>query len=84
MSETVERTSLNLRYQTYRLRDDACEARLRAMLLGTGEAKLVEHTANDDYWDDGGDGTGKNVLGRILIDVREELRAEDGAVAGER
>src|SRR5262249_8450882 len=33
---------------------------LTAILLGTGDAKLVEHTANDDYWADGGDGSGKN------------------------
>jgi len=32
MSETVERTSLDLRYQTYRLRNDAAEARLLASI----------------------------------------------------
>jgi N-glycosidase YbiA len=48
---------------------------LRALLLSTGEAKLVEHTVNDDYWGDGGDGTGKNMLGRLLMELREMLRA---------
>jgi N-glycosidase YbiA len=48
-------------------------ADLRALLLSTGEAKLVEHTENDDYWGDGGDGSGKNMLGRILMQVRESL-----------
>ena len=48
---------------------------LKAILLGTGDAKLVEHTANDSYWGDGGDGSGKNMLGRILMEIREELRA---------
>lgn len=47
---------------------------LRALLLSTGEARLVEHTENDDYWGDGGDGRGKNMLGRILMQVRESLR----------
>jgi ribA/ribD-fused uncharacterized protein len=47
---------------------------LRDLLLGTGEARLVEHTENDAYWGDGGDGSGKNMLGRILMDVRSELR----------
>ena len=47
---------------------------LRATLLGTGDAELVEHTTNDSYWGDGGDGSGKNRLGRILVEVREELR----------
>jgi ribA/ribD-fused uncharacterized protein len=47
---------------------------LKAVLLGTGAALLVEHTANDSYWGDGGDGSGKNRLGRLLMQLREELR----------
>ena len=50
---------------------------LRAVLLGTGAAVLVEHTANDAYWGDGGDGSGKNRLGEILMSVREELRRKE-------
>jgi N-glycosidase YbiA len=49
---------------------------LKAVLLGTGDAVLVEHTANDSYWGDGGDGSGKNRLGHLLMKVREELRAQ--------
>lgn len=51
-------------------------ADLRALLLSTGDAKLVEHTENDDYWGDGGDGSGKNMLGRILVEVREQVRVD--------
>lgn len=47
---------------------------LRGILLGTGDAMLVEHTRNDSYWGDGGDGRGRNMLGQILVSVREELR----------
>lgn len=47
---------------------------LRELLLGTGQAQLVEHTTNDSYWGDGGDGTGRNMLGLILMEVRAELR----------
>jgi ribA/ribD-fused uncharacterized protein len=50
---------------------------IRATLLGTGDAEIVEHTANDSYWADGGDGSGRNMLGRILMSVREELRAQE-------
>jgi ribA/ribD-fused uncharacterized protein len=50
-------------------------ADLREVLLSTGTATLVEHTTNDAYWGDGGDGSGKNMLGRILMEIREELRA---------
>jgi N-glycosidase YbiA len=48
---------------------------LKAMLLGTGDATLVEHTSNDAYWGDGGDGSGRNRLGQLLMRLREELRA---------
>jgi len=51
---------------------------LQALLLSTGQAKLVEHTENDDYWGDGGDGSGKNMLGRILMQVRDSLRESRG------
>lgn len=47
---------------------------LRTLLLSSGDAKLVEHTENDDYWGDDGDGSGKNWLGHILMEVRETLQ----------
>jgi len=47
----------------------------REILLATGDATIVERTENDSYWGDGGDGSGKNRLGQILMRVREELRA---------
>ncbi|HEY9717102.1 MAG TPA: NADAR family protein [Trichormus sp.] len=46
---------------------------LREVLLATGDAVLVEHTTKDKYWGDGGDGSGQNMLGRILMEVRSEL-----------
>lgn len=49
-------------------------AELRDTLLETGDAMLVEHTRNDSYWGDGGDGRGRNMLGQILVSIREELR----------
>ena len=53
---------------------------LGVLLLTTGEAMLVERTANDSYWGDGGDGSGKNMLGVLLMRLREELRG--GTVRG--
>jgi len=47
--------------------------KLRDLLLRTGSARIVEHTRNDAYWGDGGDGKGKNMLGRILVEVRQLL-----------
>ena len=46
---------------------------IRRLLIDTGNAVLVEHTANDNYWADGGDGSGKNMLGQLLMQLRQEL-----------
>lgn len=43
-------------------------------LLSTGDESLVEHTKNDKYWADGGNGSGKNMLGKILVEVRAVIR----------
>jgi ribA/ribD-fused uncharacterized protein len=47
---------------------------IREQLIATGNATIVEHTANDRYWGDGGDGSGQNMLGKVLMEIREELR----------
>lgn len=52
---------------------------LREVLLGTGDAEIVEHTANDRYWGDGGDGSGKNMLGVILMELRQVMRENSGS-----
>jgi len=49
-------------------------AGLRSLLLDTGDSELIEHTKNDSYWGDGGDGTGKNRLGQLLMELRAEFR----------
>jgi ribA/ribD-fused uncharacterized protein len=48
--------------------------KLYSLLLSTGDAELIEHTRNDTYWGDGGDGRGKNRLGKLLMELRAELR----------
>lgn len=47
---------------------------LRKLLLNTGDAVLVDHSDEDSYWSDGGDGDGRNMLGVILMEIRDELR----------
>jgi N-glycosidase YbiA len=49
-------------------------APLRTLLLQTGDAELIEHTRNDNYWGDGGDGSGKNRLGQLLMELRSQLK----------
>ena len=53
-------------------------SRLRDMLLKTGKKKLVEHTFNDSYWGDGGDGSGLNKLGTLLMEVRRIMKSKYG------
>jgi N-glycosidase YbiA len=47
---------------------------LRELLLGTGEEELVENTTGDYYWGCGKDGSGRNMLGKILMEIRAQLR----------
>lgn len=47
---------------------------LRDILLSTGDAEIVEHTPNDNYWADGGDGSGQNLLGKMLMEIRALIR----------
>ncbi|KAF9142208.1 hypothetical protein BG015_001007 [Linnemannia schmuckeri] len=46
---------------------------LTKVLLDTGKRYLNEHTRNDRYWADGGDGTGKNMLGIVLMETRAKI-----------
>ncbi len=48
---------------------------LTERLVATGDLPLVEHSPNDAYWGDGGDGSGQNRLGQILMQVRSEAAA---------
>ncbi len=48
---------------------------LLLFLQSTGKSIIKEHTPKDHFWGDGGDGTGENHLGRILMTVRQQLTA---------
>jgi len=50
--------------------------RLRDLLLSTGQRTLVEHTVKDSYWADGGDGSGRNQLGKTLMLIRDRIRSD--------
>lgn len=49
---------------------------IKQKLLNTKNAILIEHTLNDSYWGDGGDGSGKNKLGITLMKVRDQIQNE--------
>lgn len=46
---------------------------LQSLLVSTGEEKIIEDAQGDAFWGCGADGKGKNWLGRILMELREEL-----------
>ena len=48
--------------------------RLGQQLRDTGDRDLIEHSPYDSYWGDGGDGTGKNRLGLLLMRLRDDMK----------
>lgn len=48
---------------------------VRRKLLETGTRELVEDSWRDDFWGWGPNKDGKNMLGRLWMEIREELRA---------
>jgi len=51
--------------------------RFAHLLVSTGDSVIKEHSHKDAFWGDGGDGTGDNHLGKILMKVRSELREKE-------
>jgi N-glycosidase YbiA len=47
---------------------------LRLELLRTEDSIIIEHTRNDSYWGNGGDDSGKNRLGELLMLTRNNLK----------
>ena len=50
---------------------------IRAILLDTGNEEIIENTTHDYYWGCGTEGNGRNMLGQILMEVRQDLRARE-------
>ena len=71
VKDDVMRRAVLKKFQTH---DD-----IREILLNTGDEHIVENAPGDYYWGCGKDGTGKNMLGIILMEVREQLRDFDPA-----
>ena len=46
-------------------------------LLATGDRPLIENSKLDYYWGCGGNGSGRNELGKILMEIRALLRVEE-------
>lgn len=57
------------------LRKFETHANIRDVLLSTGDELIVENSLIDYYWGCGADGSGKNMLGLILMELLEILRS---------
>jgi len=51
------------------------DKRAQSVLLSTGDALLLENSKYDAYWGAGPNGDGKNMLGQLLMRVRDEISA---------
>ncbi|TVP65239.1 MAG: NADAR family protein [Nodularia sp. (in: Bacteria)] len=60
------------------MRKFATHQYIREILLATDNKEIVENSPIDYYWGCGSDGSGKNRLGIILMEVREILRYNNG------
>ncbi len=54
--------------------------KLQELLLRTGDAQIIEATTDDYYWGEGSGKSGKNMLGKILVETRELLRQGNDVV----
>lgn len=48
---------------------------VRRKLLATGDRELIEDSWRDDFWGWGPNRDGKNMLGKLWMEIRSELRA---------
>ncbi|CAG8624286.1 11526_t:CDS:2 [Diversispora eburnea] len=89
------RTQAGLRSDWEQVKDDVMRTALRAkftqhedlkeLLLNTNNSKLVEISPTDSYWGNAEkNGTeGKNMLGILLMEIREELKNEKESESNE-
>lgn len=68
VKDDVMRRAVDAKFRTH--------ADIREILLATGDEQIVEDTVTDHYWGRGRTGTGKNMLGRILMRTRSRLRVD--------
>lgn len=68
----VMRTALRLKFSNNLVLVD--------LLLSTGNEELIEQTTDDYFWGSGSDGRGLNMLGKLLMELREEYRSNKTAL----
>lgn len=73
VKEDVMRAALRAKF--------AAHADIRQLLLDTAAEEIIEASPIDYYWGSGQDGTGRNRLGALLMELRSMLR-ESGPAQG--
>lgn len=68
VKDEVMRKAVLCKFQTH--------TEIQEILFSTGDEVIVENAPTDYYWGCGADGSGKNRLGQILMEVRAALSAE--------
>ncbi len=48
--------------------------KVQRVLTKTGDKEIFENSPNDSFWGVGPEGTGQNMLGKIWMQLRDELR----------
>jgi N-glycosidase YbiA len=66
IKDDVMRKAVLQKFQTH--------SQLRELLISTGNEDIVENAPGDYYWGCGADGSGKNMLGKILQEVRLQIQ----------
>jgi ribA/ribD-fused uncharacterized protein len=70
---------LQLMKKLLRMKTDQ-HADVRKALIDSGDSEIVKHITTyppgDGFWDDGDDGTGENHMGKLWMEIRQELREE--------
>jgi N-glycosidase YbiA len=62
-------TAVKKKFESYPVLED--------LLLSTGYEELIEANPDDYFWGEGEHKTGKNMMGKILMEVRDYLRAKN-------
>ncbi|TYQ31222.1 NADAR family protein [Pseudanabaena sp. UWO310] len=68
IKDDVMRKAVLQKFQTHH--------QLKLLLIATGDEEIVENAPGDYYWGCGADGSGKNMLGKILQEVRTQIQTD--------
>lgn len=51
--------------------------RFKNILLSSGTSEIIEYSNRDYFWGRGDDGAGANMLGKLLMELREQIKSQE-------